>query len=173
VERAAAEPDHASSAEVVAERLGSDLTAGLDEARAAELLDRHGPNELESGAEPRPLAILLEQLTSPMILTLIGAGILSAALGDVTEAIVIFVVVVLNAWIGFRQEYRAETAMASLQAMATPTAHVVRDGSIGELPAREVVPGDLVELDAGAHVPADGRLVEAHALRVDESALTG
>jgi len=169
----AADPDHASPVEDVARRLGSDLTAGLGEDRAAALLARHGRNELEGGTEPRPLAILVEQLISPMILMLIGAGILSAALGDTTEAAVIGAVVALNAWIGFRQEYRAERAIASLQAMAMPTAAVVRSGRRREVPAGELVPGDLVELDAGSMVPADGRIVEAHALRVEESALTG
>jgi Ca2+-transporting ATPase len=164
---------HATDAAEVVRELGTDAERGLGEAEAASRLERHGLNELESGEQVSPWRILLGQLTSPMLLLLAAAAVLSLALGDVTEAVVIAVVVVLNAWIGFRQEYRAEKAMASLQAMATPTAHVVRDGSIGELPAREVVPGDLVELDAGAHVPADGRLVEAHALRVDESALTG
>ena len=146
---------------------------GLSEERAAELLESFGPNELESGAEPRPGKILVDQLTSPMILLLIGAGILSAALGDVTEAVVILVVVALNAWIGFRQEYRAERAIASLQAMAMPAAEVVRDGRSRSVPVRELVPGDLVRLDSGSMVPADGRLVEAHALRIEESALTG
>jgi len=169
----AAEPDHALPAAAVAGRLGSDLTAGLDDERAEELLGRHGPNELESGTEPQPLQILIEQLTSPMILMLIGAGVLSAALGDTTEAIVIAVVVVLNAWIGFRQEYRAERAIASLQAMATPSAAVVRAGRRRDVPVDEIVPGDLVDLEAGSMVPADGRVVEAHALRIEESALTG
>ena len=117
--------------------------------------------------------ILRGQLTSPMILLLAAAGVLSGVLGDVTEAVVILVVVVLNAWIGFRQEYRAEQAMASLQAMATPVVHGVRDGTPKEVAARDLVPGDLVQLDAGARVPADGRLVEAHALRIEEAALTG
>ena len=108
-----------------------------------------------------------------MLLLLAAAGVLSGALGDVAEAIVIFVVVGLNAWIGFRQEYRAERAMTSLQAMATPMVRLLRDGATRELPAREVVPGTVVLFEAGARVPADGRLAEAHALRVDESALTG
>ena len=108
-----------------------------------------------------------------MILILIGAGVLSAALGDVTEAVVIFVVVALNAWIGFRQEYRAERAIASLQAMATPTTTVTRAARAAEIPARELVAGDLVQLDPGSMIPADGRIVEAHALRIEESALTG
>ena len=121
----------------------------------------------------RPCQILLSQVTSPMVVLLAAAGILSAALGDVTEAIFIFVVVVVNAWIGFRQEYRAEKAMASLQALATPTVKVLRQGVTQEIAARELVPGDVVLLDAGSRVPADGRLTEAHALRVEEAALTG
>ena len=164
---------HALPVEAVAEQVGADPATGLTSAEAAERLQRYGPNELDQGEQLSPARILLAQLTSPMILLLAGAGVLSAALGDVTEAIVIFVVVVLNAWIGFRQEYRAEKAMAALQAMATPMVHVVRDGAPRELPARELVPGDLVLLEAGSRVPADGRLVEAHALRVEESALTG
>ncbi len=173
MDTAVAQPEHAAPIAAVAERLGTDPERGLSEDRAAELLASYGRNELERTPQPNPWRILLDQLTSPMILTLLGAGILSAALGDVTEAVVIVVVVALNAWIGFRQEYRAERAIASLQAMATPVAVVVRDGRAREAPAPELVPGDLVELTAGSIVPADGRIVEAHALRVEESALTG
>jgi Ca2+-transporting ATPase len=164
---------HTEDAAEVALELGSDPAWGLDAEEARARLARSGPNELESGDGVRPWRILLGQLTSPMLLLLAGAGVLSAALGDVAEALVIFVVVVLNAWIGFRQEYRAERAMASLRAMATPTVGVLRDGAPQELPAREVVPGDVVLLEAGAQVAADGRVAEAYSLRVDESALTG
>jgi Ca2+-transporting ATPase len=164
---------HAVSPAAVAERLGSDTESGLSARDAAGRLAEHGPNELDQGEGLSRGRILLGQLTSPMILLLVAAGVLSGALGDVTEAVVIGVVVVLNAWIGFHQEYRAERAMASLQAMATPMVHVVRDGMSHEIPARDLVSGDLVQLDAGSRVPADGRLVEAHALRVEESALTG
>lgn len=165
--------EHAVTPAAVAERLDTDTTAGLTAGEAAARLDAHGANELDRGRELSRGRILLAQVTSPMILLLAAAGVLSAALGDVTEAAVIGVVVVLNAWIGFRQEYRAEKAMASLQALATPSVHVVRNGAPREIPARELVPGDLVQLEAGSRVPADGRLVEAHALRIEESALTG
>ncbi len=166
-------PDHAVTPVAVAERLDSDPGRGLSAYDAAVRLAEHGPNELAQGERLSRGRILLGQLASPMILLLAAAGVLSAALGDITEAIVILVVVMLNAWIGFRQEYRAEQAMASLQAMATPMVHVLRDGAPREVAARELVPGDVVQLDAGSYVPADGRLVEAHALRVEESALTG
>ena len=164
---------HTVDAAEVALELGSDPARGLGAEEARARLARSGPNELESGEGVKAGRILLEQLASPLLLLLLGAGVLSAALGKVAEALVIFVVVVLNAWIGFRQEYRAERAMESLRAMATPTVNVLRDGAPREIPAREVVPGDVVLLEAGAHVPADGRLVEAYALRADESALTG
>ncbi len=168
-----ARPLHAAPVSAAADRLAADPVGGLGEADVAERFAAHGANELERGEGVSAAGILLEQVTAPMILLLAGAGVLSAALGDVTEAVVIFIVVALNAWIGFRQEYRAERAMAALQAMATPTVSVIRDGRPLEVAAREVVPGDLVTLQAGARVPADGRIVEAHALRVEESALTG
>ena len=101
-----------------------------------------------------------------MILLLAAAGVLSGALGDVTEASVIVAVVVLKAWTGFRQEYRAVNAMASLQAMATPMVSIARGGTAQEIAAGGVVPGDLVVLGAASRVPADRRLAEAHGLRV-------
>ncbi len=166
-------PWHALVPETVAERLGTDPVRGLEATEAQRRLKIHGPNELDPDDPVRPWRILLAQFTAPMVLLLAGAGVLSAALGDVPEALVIFLVVVLNAWIGFRQEHRAERAMAALQEMATPMATVVRGGTSHEIPAREVVTGDVVQLGAGARVPGDGRLVSAHAVRVDEAALTG
>jgi Ca2+-transporting ATPase len=165
--------EHAAPATTVAEWLDSHSVSGLTSEAAATRLLAHGPNELDRSDAVSPGRILLAQSTSPMILLLAAAGVLSWALGDVTEAIVILVVVALNAWIGFRQEYRAEKALASLQALATPTVSVTRGGRTQEIAARELVPGDLVHLEAGSIVPADGRLVEAHALRAEESALTG
>ncbi|MDO9410889.1 cation-translocating P-type ATPase [Patulibacter sp.] len=166
-------PPHALDGADVASWTATDVASGLAGADARERLGRDGPNAMRTGEPVRPLAILLTQLTAPMLLLLAGAGVLSAVLGDLAEAGVIFVVVLLNAWIGFRQEFRAERAMAALQAMAAPSVTVVRDGASAELPVAEVVAGDVALLDAGARVPADGRLLEAMALRVDESALTG
>ena len=164
---------HAADSELVAAELGTHPARGLTAGEVAKRLAREGPNELEAGPELRPGQILLGQVTSPMVLLLVAAACLSAGLGDMTEAIFILVVVVLNAWIGFRQEYRAEKAMASLQALATPTVRVLRDGVTVTIPARELVPGDVVLLDAGSRVPADGRLLAAFALRIEEAALTG
>ena len=131
---------HTVDAAQVASDLESDPTAGLHSEQARERLRATGPNELRGGEELHPWRILLEQLTTPILLLLAVAGVLSLALGDLAEAVVIFVVVLLNAWIGFRQEYRAERAMASLRAMATPTVMVRRDGTSQELQARESSP---------------------------------
>ncbi|MBJ7522016.1 MAG: cation-translocating P-type ATPase [Solirubrobacteraceae bacterium] len=167
-------PDpHAAAASDVTTAAGVDPGRGLTAEDAQTRLAIAGPNRLREADEVSATAILTAQITAPMILLLAAAAVLSAALGDVTEAIVIAVVIVLNAWIGFRQEYRAERAMASLQAMAAPVVTVLRDGAATTAPATDVVPGDVVLLEAGARVPADGRLLEAHALRVEESPLTG
>ncbi len=168
-----APPTHAAPLGEVAERLAADPARGLTGADAAARLAAHGPNELARGGGVDAARILLAQVTAPMILLLAGAGVPSAALGDLTEAVVIFVVVALNAWIGFRQEYRAEMAMAALQALATPTGACRPGRAPGGGPGSEVAPGDVVRLEPGARVPADGRIVEAYALRVEEAALTG
>ncbi|MCW3009716.1 MAG: ATPase, P-type (transporting), superfamily, subfamily [Solirubrobacterales bacterium] len=162
-----------AEAGTVVRDLHSDPSRGLGAGDAQLRLAASGPNELEDRGDAGPWRILWAQLTSPILVLLMGAGVLSAGLGKTAEAAVIGVVVVLNAWIGFRQEHRAERAMASLRAMGTPRAKLLRDGTVELVDAREVVPGDLAVLESGAHVPADGRLLEAHALRVDESALTG
>lgn len=166
-------PPHAATPAELTRAAGVDPARGLSAGDATARLSAHGPNRLQEADAVSAGGILLAQLSSPMILLLAAAAVLSAALGDVTEAIVIAVVIALNAWIGFRQEYRAEQAMASLQAMAAPVVTVLRDGAATTIPATDVVPGDVVLLEAGARVPSDGRLLEAHALRIEESPLTG
>ncbi len=159
-------------AEVIT-RLGSDRDRGLDTAEARRRLAHYGPNELvEKGGRTR-LDILREQLTGILTLLLIAAAILSMALGDWLEAVVILIIVVLNAILGYIQEYRAEQAIAALKRMAVPRVRVRREGQIQEISAREVVPGDIVILETGNIVPADGRVVQAFNLRVEEAALTG
>jgi Ca2+-transporting ATPase len=166
-------PDHALAPAQTARRLATDPAHGLTAAEAAARLQRDGPNAIARADGPSAWRILVAQLTSPMLLLLAAAGVVSVLLGDVVEAAVILGVVVLNAAIGLRQEYRAERAIAALQALATPVVEVVRDGRAQTIDARDLVAGDVVLLDAGDRVPADGRVVEAHALRVEESALTG
>jgi Ca2+-transporting ATPase len=160
------------TAEVLA-RLEADPEHGLSQAEAQRRLAEHGPNELIEGRLKSPWRILWEQLTALMVVILIIAAVVSAALGDYRDAVAIIAIVVLNAVLGFSQEYRAEKAMAALKKLAVPTVKVRRDGHVRELSARELAPGDIVLLEAGAKIPADGRLLESVTLRTQESALTG
>jgi Ca2+-transporting ATPase len=153
--------------------LSSNAESGLAPAEAQKRLAEQGPNELVERGAKSPWLILWEQLTGVMVVILIVAAIVSGALGDWKDAIAILAIVVLNAVLGFSQEYRAEQAMAALKQLAVPTVKVRRDGHVVEISARELVPGDVVLLEAGTLVPADGRLLESVNLRVEESALTG
>ena len=146
---------------------------GLTAAEASRRLAEHGPNLLREEKRRTALGLLAGQFTDVMILVLLAAAVISGLIGDVVDTIAIVAIVVLNAAVGFVQEYRAERAMAALKAMAAPTATVVRDGMIVVIPAIELVPGDVVLLEAGRIVPADLRLIEAARLRVEEAALTG
>jgi len=169
----ATRPWHCMEASAVARALGVDAAAGLEPEEAARRLETQGPNALPETA-PRGLArMLLDQFSDFMILVLIAAAIVSGVVGEPADTIAIVVIVVLNAVIGFVQEYRAEKAMAALRKMAAPAARVLRAGRLEELPADRLVPGDLVLLEAGNVVPADLRLAEAVRLRCAEAALTG
>ena len=154
-------------------RLETDPERGLSQAEAERRLDEYGPNELVEHGLKSPLHILREQLTATMMLILIVAAIISAALGDAKDAVAIIAIVILNAVLGFRQEYQAERAMAALKKLAVPTVKVRRDGRLREISARELVTGDVVQLETGNLVPVDGRLLESVNLRVEEAALTG
>lgn len=146
---------------------------GLSAAEAARRLASFGPNELEVKKGRSPLAIFLDQFRDFMILVLIAAAIISGLIGEASDTIAIVVIVVLNAVIGFVQEYRAERAMAALKGMAAPAARVLRGGTPGTVVASRIVPGDIVLLEAGSIVPADLRLTEAVQLRIEEAPLTG
>ncbi len=154
-------------------QLETDQDYGLDETTAAERLERDGPNELLTTGLKSPYRILLEQFLDTMVIVLIVAALVSMVLGEVKDAIAIFVIVVLNAILGFTQEYRAERAMAALKQLSSPTVRLRRGGEVRERPARELVVGDIVLLEAGSLVPADGRLIEVANLRIQEAALTG
>ena len=154
-------------------RLGTDGERGLSAAEAVRRLDEYGANELKEHGLKSPWRILWEQLTASMVVILIIAAVVSLFLGDEKDAIAILVIVVLNAVLGFQQEYKAERAMAALKALAVPTVRVMRDGNVREVSARELVPGDVVLLEMGNVIPADGRLIESVNLRIQESALTG
>ncbi len=175
-ERRASDGDvawHARELADVEGELATSARSGLSEEDAARRLAEYGPNELEAAHVISPWRLLLDQFKNVLILILLVAVALSIALGHTTEAIVISVIVLLAALLGFVQEYRAERAIEALREMAAPTATVFRAGKEQSVPARELVPGDLMVLHAGDKVPADGRLTEAVSLRVEESALTG
>lgn len=146
---------------------------GLSPAEAARRRPVYGPNELEAARRISPWAILLAQFRNVLVLILLAATALSIVLGHGTEAVVIIVIVLFAVLLGFLQEYRAERALEALRRLAAPTATVLREGEPQEVPARELVPGDVVVLRTGDRVPADLRLLEAVHLRIDEAVLTG
>ncbi len=148
-------------------------TDGLTSNEARRRLDDVGPNEISESASISPLQLIWAQISSVMVLILIGAAALSLALGKLLEAGAITAIVVLFTLLGFAQEYRAERAIAALRRLSVPVVRTRRDGRIVEIASGELVPGDVVTLDAGAIVPADLRLVEVASLRVEEAALTG
>jgi Ca2+-transporting ATPase len=164
---------HGLDSEAAAARLESDLDRGLTADAAAARLAQAGPNALLETGRRHPLVMLASQFTDFMILVLIAAAIIAGIIGEPQDTIAIVVIVFLNGILGFVQEYRAERAMAALKQMASPQARVIRDGQPGLIDAVDLVPGDLVELEAGNILPADLRLAELAALKVDESALTG
>ena len=157
----------------VLERFETSARTGIDDATAAERLERTGPNELVERRRRPPWRLLLDQFTSPMILVLIAAAIVTVLIGQTKDTAVILAIVVFNGVVGFVQEYRAGQAMDALKRMSSPRARVIRGGEERLVPAREVVPGDVILIEQGDVVTADARLIEAPALRVDEAALTG
>ncbi len=157
----------------MAASLRTDASAGLDPSAVIDSREAYGPNVLTEAAGTPPWKILWEQFTATMVLILIAAAGLSAYLGKALEAVAIMAIVVLFGLLGFFQEYRAERAIAALRAMSTPLVTVRRSGGLTEIPAEQVVVGDVVTLDAGAVVPADMRVVECAGLRIQEAALTG
>lgn len=146
---------------------------GLAQDEAARRLERHGPNEVEQERETPWWALLLHQFRDPLIYILLVAAVVTLLLEDYTDTGVILAVVLLNAVIGFTQEARAQQAMRALAELSAPHAEALRDGATHDVPSRELVPGDVVLLAAGARVPADIRLTRTTDLQVDESALTG
>jgi Ca2+-transporting ATPase len=165
-------PWHALSAEAALECANS-TRAGLSAEEAARRLVRDGANELPEPSRRTPLSMFVGQLADFMIGVLIVAAGVSALIGEPVEAAAILAIVVLNAILGFAQEWRAERAMAALRALGAPHAQVIRAQTRHAIPAVDVVQGDIVWLEAGTRVPADLRLIESAALRVDESPLTG
>jgi Ca2+-transporting ATPase len=163
---------HALPMEQVLADLQADREHGLSREQVSARLAAGGPNELprrRSGA----WRVLLRQFQSVMVAVLLAAALISFLSGDFRDAVAILVMLLLTTLLGFRQEYRAERAMAALERLAAPSARVLRAGVVGAIPARDLVKGDIVLIESGGIVPADLRLLETHALKADESALTG
>ena len=146
---------------------------GLTSTEVDKRREQYGFNELQEGKRKSTLQVFLEQFKDFLVIILLVAAIISAFLGELESTIVIMVVVILNAILGTVQHVKAEQSLNSLKALSSPTAKVVRDGMMVEISSREVMVGDILTLDAGDFVPADGRILENHSLQVNESSLTG
>ncbi len=164
---------HTLTGDVVAATHASSLQTGLGNAEAARRLEAQGSNTLPEGRRRGPARILLAQFADFMVIVLVAAAVLAGFVGEPEDTVAIVAIVVLNAILGFVQEYRAERALAALRSLTAQQARVRRDGRTRTIPASELVTGDLVLLEAGNVVPADLRLSEAVQLRMDEAALTG
>ena len=176
-------PAHAESVEVLIEHFEADPSKGLASKAARDRLEKYGRNELPPAPRPSALKRFLGQFTNPIVLTLLAAAVIALvdgahrhhepALVRYGDAIAIFLIVALNAILGFYQEQRAEAALDALEKMQTPNAKVLRDGKVIVVPAGEIVPGDILELEAGDAVAADARVIYAANLALEESVLTG
>jgi len=166
-------PWHTLDANEVQRALATDVQHGLATAEVTTRLTHVGENRLAEKPPRSKWFAFLDQFKSLLVLVLIGAAALAWAIGDIKDAVVILIVVLFNALLGFWQEHRAEATLAALKKMLSPLARVRRAGQVEEIPATGLVPGDLVLLEAGDRVPADGRLLAAHNVEIDEAALTG
>jgi Ca2+-transporting ATPase len=164
---------HDREAGEVLRELGSDIRTGLAGEEIRSRLERYGPNLLSEGKKRSLIALFFMQLNSMLIFILVAAAGISALLGEITDTIIIVCVIVLNALIGVIQEAKAEKALEELKKLSTPKAVVLREGGQEEISSEQLVPGDVVVIEAGRMVPCDVRLIESASLRVEESALTG
>jgi P-type Ca2+ transporter type 2C len=164
---------HQSDAASVIRELKTDESRGLSETEAARRLREGGPNQLAHYAAKSPWLILWEQLTALMMTILIFAAVISALLADYKDALAIGAIIILNAALGFSQEYRADKAIAALKRLTVPSAKVRRDGQVAAVPSANLVAGDILLLEAGDFVPADCRILESSDLHTQEAALTG
>jgi len=164
---------HKQKSEEVLKNLGTCREKGLTDLEAKERLERYGPNELKEKPKEGFLSKLIDQFSDFLVLILIAAALFSILIGEIRDSIVIISIVIINALLGIYQEAKAEKALEALQKMASPTAKVIRNGYLDVIPTANLVPGDLVLLEAGDIVPADIRLIESSNLKADEASLTG
>src|SRR5512139_1300424 len=164
---------HSLETSQILQELKVDIHKGLAAEEVRERLGRYGSNELKKEERASPFALFLNQFKNILIIILLVATVLSAMVGELLDASLILVIVVFCAVLGFVQEYRAEQALEALKKMLSPTITVLRNGREEEVPSKDLVPGDLLLLEAGDRIPADARLVEMHSLKCDEAPLTG
>ncbi|MBN1991573.1 MAG: cation-translocating P-type ATPase [Anaerolineae bacterium] len=164
---------HSLSIERVASEFETDLQRGLSDHESQSRLQKYGPNELMERPRPGFFKLLFDQFNNFLVIILVVAAAISLVLGEYIDASAIMAIVVLNATLGVVQESKAEQALAALKKMAAPNASVIRNGRQITIPARALIPGDIVVLDTGNYVPADVRLVESVNLKIEEAALTG
>jgi Ca2+-transporting ATPase len=166
-------PWHALNTAETIERLETNPAQGLSADEARVRLDRYGPNELRAEEKTSPWTVFFGQFKNALIIILLVATLLSALVGEIFDAALILVIVVFCAVLGFVQEYRAERALDALKKMLSPFIRIIRDGRELDVPTKEIVPGDIMLLEAGYKIPADARLIESASLKCDEAPLTG
>ena len=164
---------HAKPLEVLVTQFETRLDRGLTAQEAQDRLAKFGANELAKEERASPVALFFAQFKNTLIVILLVATVLSALLGEIVDAAIIAVIVLFCAVLSFVQEYRADNALNALKKMLAPTIRVLRDGEETRVPSRELVPGDVMLLEAGDRIPADARLAEIHSLKADEAPLTG
>jgi P-type Ca2+ transporter type 2C len=171
--RASQKPTYSLSAQEVVSQLGTSPESGLTAAEAAQRLSTYGPNQIAGEKQPSMLAVAAAQLRDPMNIMLIGVVVVSLVIGQVSTGLIVAVLILLNVFLGARQELKARASVDALSKMQIPLAKVVRGGELLEVPAVDLVPGDLVQLESGDIVPADGRILRSATLEAQEAALTG
>lgn len=164
---------HRATYEQLSQELDTDLEGGLGDKESARRLAEQGPNELPQAPPLSPWKLFVSQFGSMIVWVLIGAAAIAGFLGEWVDAVAIVAIVVLNAVLGFFQEFRAERSLEALKHLAMATARVVREGHLSSIPAKELVTGDVIQVEAGDRIPADARLISATALQTKEASLTG
>lgn len=164
---------YAQGAAAIVKELSSHAENGLSDAQVSAIRKKTGANELAAADPVSVVKKILSQFSDLVIWILIAAAVIAGSMGEWTDTVAILAIVLINALLGFFQEEKAERALAALQSLAAPTAKVIRSGTLKSVPAKELVPGDIVQLEAGDNIPADLRLLSAFAVRVQEASLTG
>ena len=164
---------HEMDKKEVVEALNTDLSSGLTGSDVKKRLKQYGKNELDEGEKQSALLLFFSQFKDFMVLVLLAATLLSGILGEYMDAIAIIAIVVINAFLGFYQERRAEKSLQALKELSAPHVHVMRDGQWVKIPSKEIFPGDVIKFSSGDRIGADVRLVDVNSLEIEESALTG